>query len=223
MAVRIDLNVSLDGVAKPSDPSAEHPMGEDWGRLVAPYLATRTMRARVLHDASGDGVGGVDDRYAAAYFESVGAEIMGAGMFGFHAFPDDPDWRGWWGDEPPFRVPVLVLTHRSRPSIEFENGTRFEFMATTPADALARATELAGDGDVRIGGGISVARAFLAADLVDRLHVAMTPIVLGRGERLWDDLRELERDRTVTTEVAESGVVHVTFARRPWRSPCALT
>lgn len=213
MVVRLDLNVSLDGVAMPADPSPENPMGEDWGRLVADYAATRTFRERVLHDTSGEGTTGVDDRYASAYFEEVGAEIMGAGMFGLHAFPDDPDWRGWWGDEPPFRVPVLVLTHRERAPIEFENGTRFEFLSATPQDALARARELAGDADIRIGGGLGVARAFLAADLIDRLHVGIAPIVLGRGGRLWDDLRRLEEGRTVTTEVAESGVIHVTIAR----------
>jgi dihydrofolate reductase len=130
-----------------------------------------------------------------------------------HAFPDDPDWRGWWGDEPPFRVPVLVLTQREGPPIDFANGTRFEFLAVSPRVALARARELAGGADVRIGGGVSVARDFLAAGLVDRLHVAMAPIVLGGGVRLWDDLRNLERDYAVTSEVAESGVVHVTFAR----------
>lgn len=213
MVVRLDLNVSLDGVAMPADPSPENPMGEDWGRLVADYAATRTFRERVLHDTSGEGTTGVDDRYASAYFDEVGAEIMGAGMFGLHAFPDDPDWRGWWGDEPPFRVPVLVLTHRERAPIEFDNGTRFDFLATTPEDALARARKLAGDADIRIGGGLGVARAFLAADLVDRLHVGIAPIVLGRGGRLWDDLRRLEEGRTVTTEVAESGVIHVTIAR----------
>lgn len=213
MVVRLDLNVSLDGVAMPADPSPENPMGEDWGMLVADYAATRTFRERVLHDTSGEGTTGVDDRYAAAYFDEIGAEIMGAGMFGLHAFPDDPDWRGWWGDEPPFRVPVLVLTHRERAPIEFDNGTRFDFLATTPEDALARARKLAGDADIRIGGGLGVARAFLAADLVDRLHVGIAPIVLGRGGRLWDDLRRLEEGRTVTTEVAESGVIHVTIAR----------
>lgn len=213
MVVRLDFNVSLDGVAMPADPSPENPMGEDWGRLVADYAATRTFRERVLHDTSGEGTTGVDDRYASAYFEEVGAEIMGAGMFGLHAFPDDPDWRGWWGDEPPFRVPVLVLTHRERAPIEFENGTRFEFLSATPQDSLARARELAGDADIRIGGGLGVARAFLAADLIDRLHVGIAPIVLGRGGRLWDDLRRLEEGRTVTTEVAESGVIHVTIAR----------
>ncbi|WP_239642482.1 dihydrofolate reductase family protein, partial [Microbacterium sp. B19] len=117
------------------------------------------------------------------------------------------------GDEPPFRVPVLVLTHRERPPIDFANGTRFEFVQTGIEDAVCRATELAGDADVRVGGGVSTVRSALAAGLVDRLHVAVRPVVLGSGTRLWDDLRHLHADYTVTSEVAESGVVHVTFAR----------
>ncbi|NYD66117.1 dihydrofolate reductase family protein [Agromyces atrinae] len=213
MAVRIDLNISLDGVAMPTGQTPEDPMGEDWGRLVADYAATRTFHERVLHDTSGAGTTGVDDRYASAYFDDIGAEIMGAAMFGLHTYPDDPDWRGWWGDEPPFHVPVFVLTHRERPPLEFANGTRFEFLATSTADVLARAHEVAGGADIRIGGGVSVARDFLAAGLVDRLHVGIVPIVLGRGVRLWDDLREFDLGYEVTSEVAESGVIHVTFSR----------
>jgi dihydrofolate reductase len=213
MAVRIDLNISLDGVAAPSDPTPENPMGEDWGRLVAVYTGTRTFHERVLNDASGKGTTGIDDRYASAYFDGVGAEIMGAGMFGLHSFPDDPNWRGWWGEEPPFQVPVIVLTHRERPAIDFANGTRFEFLAVTPEEALSRALEYADGRDVRVGGGVSVAQDFLRAGLVDCLHVAISPIVLGGGERLWDELRALDLGYEVTSELAESGVNHVTFAR----------
>lgn len=213
MAVRVDLNLSLDGVAMTTDQTPENPMGIDWGRLVAAYVGTKTFRERVLHDSSGEGTTGIDDRYAAAYFAGIGSEIMGAGMFGFHSFADNPDWQGWWGDEPPFHGPVVVLTHRDRAPIEFANGTRFEFVALSAEQALARARELAGDADVRIGGGVSTAREFLAAGLVDRLHVAITPIVLGRGIRLWDELTELTADFAATTEVAESGVIHVTFTR----------
>jgi dihydrofolate reductase len=213
MTVRVDLNLSLDGVAMPANQTPENPMGEDWGRLVEHYLATRTMRERVLQQTTGEGTTGVDDRYAAAYFEGIGAEIMGAGMFGLHAFPGDPDWRGWWGEDPPFRTPVLVLTHRVRPPIDFPNGTRFEFLAASPAEALAQARDLAGGADIRIGGGAGVVRDFLAAGLVDTLHVALAPIVLGRGFRLWDDLPHFDRDYAVTSEVAESGVIQVTFRR----------
>ena len=214
MAVRADLNISLDGYASTTDQTPENPFGDDWGRLVAAYTATRTFRERVLGDRSGAGTTGVDDRHGAEYFENIGAEIMGAGMFGLHEFPDDADWRGWWGDEPPFRCPVFVLTHGAdRDPIAFDNGTEFRFLDAPPAEALALATEAAGDADVRIGGGPSTVRAFLAAGLVDRLHVGITPILLGRGQNLWADLRGLEGGYTVTSEVAESGVVHVTFAR----------
>ncbi|MEV7619854.1 dihydrofolate reductase family protein [Microbacterium sp. NPDC089321] len=213
MTVKIDLNISLDGFATTTDQTPENPMGDDWTRLTAAYVGTRTMREKVLGDTSGAGTTGVDEKYASAYFEGTGAEIMGAGMFGLHLFGDDPGWRGWWGDEPPFEVPVLVLTRAPRPSIEFDNGTVFHFIDATPHDALARARELAGDADVRIGGGIDVVRQFLKAGLVDRLHLAVAPIVLGRGERIWDDLRGIENDYAISSEVAESGVTHVTFRR----------
>lgn len=212
--VRIDLNISLDGYASTADQTPDNPMGQDWGRLTAAYVATRTFRERVLGDITGSGTTGVDDAYAAAYFEGIGAEVMGAGMFGLHAFPDDPDWKGWWDDDPPFRAPVYVLTHTApRPSIPLNGGTTFHFRAAAIEDVLAEAIEAAAGADVRVGGGVSTARAFLQAGLVDQLHVAITPILLARGQRLWDDLRGLESTHTVTTEVADSGIIHVTFAR----------
>lgn len=189
-------------------------MGEDWGALTAAYVATRTMRERVFGDLSGTGTTGIDDSYAAAHFEGIGAEIMGAAMFGLHSFPNDPDWKGWWGAEPPFGTPVYVLTHTApRPSIPMQAGTTFHFRSAPIEDVLAEATEAAGDLDVRVGGGVSTARKFLRAGLVDDLHVAIAPILLGRGTRLWDDLRGLELTHKVATEVAESGTIHVTFAR----------
>jgi dihydrofolate reductase len=213
MAVRVDLNISLDGFATTTDQTPDDPFGQDWGRLVAAYVATRTFRARVLHDTTGEGTTGVDDQYAEAYFEEIGAEIMGAGMFGLHDHPDDPDWRGWWGDEPPFRVPVFVLTHTPRPSIAMAGGTTFHFLSATPEEVLHRALDAADGKDVRVGGGPTVVRAFLRAGLVDQLHVAITPILLGRGIRLWDDLRGLESGYVVKAETASSGTMHLTFRR----------
>ena len=99
MAARVDLIISLDGFATTTDQTPEVPFGEDWPRLVGAYVATRTFHERVLKDGSGKGTTGIDDKYAQAYFEDVGAEIMGAGMFGLHNFPEDPTWKGWWGDE----------------------------------------------------------------------------------------------------------------------------
>jgi dihydrofolate reductase len=133
-------------------------------------------------------------------------------MFGFHTFPDDPNWRGWWGDEPPFRVPVFVLTHRKRDSIEMAGGTTFHFVDETPLDVLARAIAAADGKDVRVGGGVSTVREFLKVGLVDQLHVAIAPILLGRGINLWDDLRGFEDAYQVQAETAESGTMHVTFA-----------
>ncbi|WP_269936644.1 dihydrofolate reductase family protein [Arthrobacter sp. HY1533] len=213
MTVRADLNISLDGFATTTDQTPENPFGLDWGRLVGPYTATRTFRQRVLHDDSGEGTQGVDDRYAQAYFAEVGAEIMGAGMFGLHNFPDDPDWRGWWGEEPPFRVPVFVLTHTERPPLSMAGGTTFEFLSASPVEVLKMAQDAAGGKDVRIGGGATVVRDFLKAGLIDQLHVAINPILLGRGIRLWDELRELESGYNVNTEVAESGIIHLTMRR----------
>ncbi|WP_020664368.1 dihydrofolate reductase family protein [Amycolatopsis benzoatilytica] len=210
--VRVDLTISLDGYATTTDQTPEDPMGPDWTRLQAAYMATRTFQERVFHK-TGEGTTGVDNDYAAAYFQGVGAEIMGAGMFGLHAHPGDPDWRGWWGPNPPFGCPVFVLTHESRPSLEMEGGTVFHFVQASIEETLSRAREAAGDSDVRIGGGIRVVRSYLAAGLVDRLHVGITPILLGRGENLWADMRELERGYQVRSEVAESGTIHVTFSR----------
>ena len=214
MTVRVDLNISLDGFAATADQTPEDPIGKDWMHLVAAYTATRTMQQRVFGDSSGAGTTGVEEKYASAYFEGIGAEVMGAGMFGLHIYGDDPEWRGWWGEEPPFACPVFVLTHSPRPSIAFDNGTVFHFVDAAPEEALRQAKEAAGDADVRIGGGVDVVRQFLVAGLVDRLHVAVVPIVLGQGTRLWDGLRGIEDGYDVTSEVAESGVTHVTFQRR---------
>lgn len=212
MVVRADLNISLDGFATATDQTVEHPMSPDWMRLVSAYVGTKTVRERVFGDKTGKGTTGIDDRYAREYFADVGAEIMGAGMFGLHN-TDDPDWTGWWGDEPPFRIPVFVLTHAPRPDISFANGTRFHFLDTSVEDALARARTEAGDRDIRIGGGASLVRDFLRAGLIDRLHVGIAPVILGQGVRLWDDLRRLEDGYKVISEVSENGVIHVTFSR----------
>lgn len=173
-----------------------------------------TFHERVFGEIIGTGTTGIDDLYAAAFFEGVGAEIMGATMFGLHSFPDDPDWKGWWGDQPPFGTPVYVLTRTApRRSIPMKGGTTFHFRNAAIEDVLTEATEAAGGQDVRVGGGVGTARDFLRAGLVDHLHLMVAPILLGRGTRLWDDLPGLDLTHKVTTEVAESGTIHVTFAR----------
>ncbi len=213
MAVRADIMISLDGFATTTDQTAENPFGEDWPRLVGAYAATKTFKKRVLGDTSGSGTTGVDDRYAQDYFDNIGAEIMGAGKFGLHAHPDDPNWRGWWGEEPPFHCPVLVLTHSRRSPLTMAGGTSFRFISAAPVEALAQAVQLADGKDVRIGGGPTIVRDYLKAGLVDHLHVAITPILLGSGIGLWDDLRGLESGYAVRAETAESGTIHLTFQR----------
>jgi len=213
VAVRVDLLISLDGFATTTDQTPEKPFGEDWSRLTGAYAATRTFHQRVFKDTSGKGTTGMDDRYAEAYFANIGAEIMGAGKFGLHNYPDDANWKGWWGDEPPFHCPVFVLTHTPRAPLEMAGGTTFHFLSADPADVLQQAIKVANGKDVRIGGGPTVVRDYLKAGLVDRLHVAITPILLGRGIRLWDELRGLEAGYRVNSETAESGTIHLTFER----------
>ncbi len=158
--------------------------------------------------------GGVDDAFARQFDGGIGAEIMGAGKFGPPGWHEDPDWKGWWGDNPPFHTPVFVLTHHPRPSIEMEGGTTFHFLDASPAEALETAREAAGGQDVRLGGGATIVRDFLAAGLVDHGHLVVVPILLGRGVRVWDGLEGLEDRYAIESTASPSGVTHVTFTRR---------
>ncbi len=148
------------------------------------------------------------------YDRNIGAEIMGRNKFGPQRGPwEDHDWQGWWGDVPPFHTPVFVLTHHPRPSFTLDD-TTFHFVDASPADALALAIEAADGRDVRIGGGVATLREFLDADLIDTMHVAVAPIELGRGERVWTSSDEL-LDRFHREEVpSPSGVTHLLFWRR---------
>jgi dihydrofolate reductase len=202
-----NLSLSLDGFATGEPQSAEAPFGHAGERLHQWMFGTRFW-------ADGGGAG-VDDAFARRHGEGIGAEIMGAGKFGPPGWQDDPEWRGWWGPNPPFHTPTLVLTHRPRPPLEMEGGTTFHFLDAEPAEALARAREAAAGQDVRLGGGPTVVRDFLAAGLVDHLHLVQVPIVLGRGVRLWDGLEGVEEQFDVEVVSSPSGVTHLTFSRRP--------
>jgi dihydrofolate reductase len=166
------------------------------------------------------GTSGIDDSFAERHFIGIGAEIMGRGKFGppqagpwTHVGTED-EWRGWWGPNPPFHTPVFVLTHHPRPSIEMEGGTVFHFVDANPQKALDLAQEAAGDLDVQIGGGPTVVRDFLAAGLIDTLHVVQVPILLGRGVRLWDGLEGVEKRYDIEVVSSPNGVTHLTFSRR---------
>lgn len=210
-----NFSVSLDGFGTGEGQSLEAPFGHAEGRLVEWALATKTFRTMLgPHDQPGGGTG-VDEAFASKWGPGIGAEIMGRNKFGPQRGPwTDEEWKGWWGDNPVFHTPVFVLTHHRRSSIEMKGGTTFHFIDATPADALDAAREAAGGLDVRIGGGPSTIREFLAADLIDHLHIVVVPIILGRGERLWDGLEGLERRFDVESVSSPSGVTHLTFTRR---------
>ena len=209
--------VSLDGFATGEGLTFEAPFGHAQHRLMQWFLPTDTFVSKTGHDdeAVGSGTRGIDDAFAAATDRGIGAEIMGRGKFGPQLGPwEDESWRGWWGEEPPFHTPVVVLTHHERPDLAVGE-TTFLFRDLAPRDAVALATDLAGGLDVRLGGGPTVVRDFLAADLVDHLHIVVVPILLGRGVRVWDGLEGLERRSDVEVTAAPSGVVHYVFTRRP--------
>ena len=207
-----NFSVSLDGFGTGDGQSLESPFGHAGTRLHEWFFPTRAFRE--MQGQQG-GSTGIDDAFASTWSPGVGAEIMGRNKFGYQRGPwTDESWKGWWGQNPPFHTPVFVLTHHPRPTIELEGGTTFHFIDASPVEALAVARQAAGGLDVRIGGGPSTIRQFLAADLVDHLHVAVVPIVLGRGERLWDGLDELQQRFNVEAVSSPSGVTHLTLTRR---------
>ena len=201
-----NFSISLDGFGTGVGLSREAPFGHAGERLHEWMFATGWWQP--------GGSGGVDNAIAGQHDPGIGAEIMGAGKFGPPGWHEDPDWKGWWGDDPPFHTPVYVLTHHTRGPIEMEGGTTFHFIDASPAEALEQARKAAAGQDVRIGGGPSMLRDFIAAGLVDHLHVVQVPILLGRGVRLWDGLEGLDEQYSVETVASPSGVTHLTFTRR---------
>ena len=211
-----NFSISLDGFGTGEGLSFDAPFGHAGHRLHEWMLATRFGKELMGQPGGSEGV---DQAYATRWEPGIGAEIMGRGKFGPQQGPwtdlgTEDEWQGWWGTNPPFHTPVFVLTHHSRPSIEMEGGTVFHFVDASPAEALDMAEDAAGGLDVRIGGGPTTVRQFLAADLVDVVHLVQVPIVLGRGVRLWDGLDDLDQRYDVETVASPSGVTHLTFTRR---------
>jgi dihydrofolate reductase len=207
-----NFGVSLDGFGTGEGQSLEAPFGHAKTRLLDWAFGTRTFHG--MHGKPGGSVG-VDEAFASNWGPGIGAEIMGRGKFGPQRGPwTDEDWKGWWGEDPVFHTPVFVLTHHPRPPIEMDGGTTFHFIDAGPAEALAAARDAAAGLDVRIGGGPSTIRQFLAADLIDHMHITLVPIVLGRGERLWDGLESLEERFEIEPVTSPSGVTHLTFTHR---------
>jgi len=175
--------VSADGFGAGPDQSLEHPLGKRGRELHNWFYPTRAFRSMIGQD------GGTDDRFASAAMEGFGAFILGHNMFG--PAGDDwggPDWKGWWGKNPPYHAPTFILTHHARAPIEMEGGTTFYFVTEGIESALVQAKAAAGDLDVKIGGGVSTVRQYLVAGAIDEMHLAMSPIFLGQGESLFAEI-----------------------------------
>ena len=206
-----NFGVSADGYSAGADQSLEHPFGHaDPRDLMGWAFSTASWANR----SEPGGTRGLDDYFTREFSRNIGAEIMGRNKFGPQRGPwQDEEWKGWWGDEPPFHTPVFVLTHHARPSFALGD-TTFHFVSGEPSEVLAQARAAAAGRDVRLGGGADSLRQFLDADLVDTMHIAVAPIELGAGTRLWTSPAELD-DRFHREEVpSSSGVVHHLLWRR---------
>ncbi|MBE0009639.1 MULTISPECIES: dihydrofolate reductase family protein [unclassified Arthrobacter] len=209
-----NFSISLDGFGTGDGQQLDAPFGHAGTRLLEWAFPTRTFQGLGFHGKE-EGSNGIDEAFASNWASGIGVEVMGRNKFAPLRGPwTDEEWKGWWGDDPPFHTPVIVLTHHPRPELTMNGGTTFHFMDAEPAEVLERARALAGDQDVRIGGGVSTVRQFLKADLIDHMHLVVVPIVLGRGERLWDGLEGVEERFSIEAAPSPSGVTHLTFNRR---------
>ncbi|XHS79550.1 dihydrofolate reductase family protein [Burkholderiaceae bacterium UC74_6] len=212
--IRVDgFSLSLDGYGAGPDQSLDNPLGlggEDLHQWLRP---TRTFQSKVFGQEGG--TTGVDDDFAARSFENVGAWILGRNMFGpvRGPWPDDK-WKGWWGDEPPYHVPVFVLTHHARAPLEMQGGTVFHFVTGGHREALDRAREAAAGKDVRIGGGPETIRQYLREGLIDELHLAVSPVLLGRGEPLFQGLDLRSLGYVCVSSIASENATHVVLRRQ---------
>ena len=214
-----NLSMSLDGFMAGPDQSLDNPLGVGAMRLHEWVYPTRTFREGQGLEGGDEGL---DDSFVRREETGIGATIMGRNMFGpvrgdWAGWADAHDgepWTGWWGPNPPYHHPVFVLTHHPRPPLTLDGGTTFHFVYGGVADAYAQATDAAGDLDVRLGGGASTVRQFLAAGLVDEIHVALAPILLGRGERLFGEVDDGAEDFECVQMVASPAVTHIRLVRR---------
>ena len=199
--LKFSLSMSLDGFIAGPNQSREDPLGEGGMALHEWAFAARDN-------------GGAETEYANLWSKNVGAVIMGRNMFGpiRGPWPDDA-WRGWWGKNPPYHVPVFVLTHHARASLEMEGGTVFHFVTDGIEAALARAREAAGSRDIRLGGGVSTIRQYLNARLIDEMHLGFSPILLGSGESLFAGIDLLALGYRVQEHVATENAMHVVISR----------
>lgn len=205
------FSVSLDGYGAGPDQSLDNPLGVGGMKLHEWAFATRTFRTMFGRDG---GETGTDEDFAARSFENIGAWILGRNMFGPVRGPwPDEEWKGWWGDTPPYHVPVFVLTHHARAPIEMKGGTTFHFVTDGIESALKQARVAAKDKDVRVGGGVSTIRQYLAAREIDAMHIAMSPILLGKGENLFAGLDLPSFGYLCRERVSTAATTHLVIAK----------
>jgi dihydrofolate reductase len=203
--------MSSDGFGAGPDQSLENPLGIGGMSLHDWFIPTQTFQRMQGQDG---GTTGVDNDFAERGMEGLGAWILGRNMFGpiRGDWPDD-EWKGWWGDEPPYHVPVFVLTHHPRESIEMEGGTVFHFVTDGIHAALERAKAAAGNRDIRIGGGPATIRQYLQAGLIDQLHIAISPTILGGGEPLFAGIDLVKLGYKCTQHVTSPDAMHLVLAK----------
>lgn len=206
------FSISLDGYGAGPEQSLENPLGKGGEDLHRWFFHTPTFRKMVGKDG---GEAGIDEDFASRSFENVGAWILGRNMFGpvRGPWPDD-SWKGWWGDTPPYHVPVFVLTHHARPSIEMKGGTTFHFVTDGIDSALRQARQAAGGKDVRVGGGVATIQQYLRRGLIDEMHLALSPILLGSGESLFAGIDLTALGYGVGERVCSPNATHVTVTKQ---------
>lgn len=206
------FSISIDGYGAGPNQSLQHPLGVGGMAVHNWVFATKTFQK--THGGEG-GTAGADDDFAARGFANIGAWILGRNMFGpvRGAWPDE-SWRGWWGPNPPYHTPVFVLTHHARRSITMEGGTTFHFVTDGIYAALKRATEAAEGKDVRLGGGVATIRQYLTAGLLDEIHLAISPVLLGSGEHLLAGIDAVKLGYECTEHVPTSQATHIVLTKR---------
>ena len=206
------FSVSLDGFGAGPLQDLNNPLGVRGFELHGWLQATEVFRK--MHGQSG-GAQGMDNDFVIQSFENIGAWILGRNMFGPVRGPWDGDsWKGWWGDNPPYHVPVFVLTHHARSPLTMEGGTTFHFVTDGPEAALERAKEAAQGKDVRIGGGVSVIRQYLMAEQIDEMHLAVSPVLLGEGEHLFSGINLSRLGFIALRTVSGENATHVLIGKR---------
>lgn len=208
------FTISLDGYGAGSEQSLQDPLGKNAGQLHRWFYPTRTFQRVLGVTDPPAGASVIDEDFAERGTQNLGAWILGRNMFGPIRGPwPDEAWRGWWGDSPPYHVPVFVLTHHARAPLEMAGGTTFYFVTGGIEEALERARQAAGSRDVRVGGGVSTIRQYLQARLIDEMHLAYSPVLLGSGEHLLKDIHLPALGYAVSEHVASENATHVVFKR----------